>query len=383
MSSATNRILSIAKFLVFSSITSIALVCILEFIGSLYLNQFKNKEDFRVNSDPMKGQEWSSKYFSELNKSRSNLFWKPFVYFRKKQFQGEYININSDGIRNSYNQKGDNRIKVFTFGGSAMWGTGSRDMFTIPSLLSKELEKMGINAEVSNFGEMGRTINQELIELTQELVKGNIPDLVIFYDSVNDLHSYIDSNVVGVSINESNRELEFNLSRPNKFFSHFRYMLRNYYLPNSSIVKIYNRIKGKRNEHSKEKLQNFDANKLLQHYQNTILLIQSLSKSYNFNVSFFWQPAIFTKKNLSRTEKIASSKRRDLKKPFIGISKKIELNISNFNSFCFYNLAYLFKDEKRPIYIDWSHINEEGNLAVAKAIIQGMSKCQQLKEFQP
>jgi lysophospholipase L1-like esterase len=107
-------------------------------------------------------------------------------------------------------------LKIFMFGGSALWGTGARDAFTIPSIFATQLQNKGLATEVTNFGESGYVSTQEVSAMLLQLQKGQIPDLVIFYDGVKDMYSAYQQHVAGLPENEFNRVKEFNLSQPAK-----------------------------------------------------------------------------------------------------------------------------------------------------------------------
>ena len=135
---------------------------------------------------------WRNEYAKEMEEN--SLRWEPYIYWRRKPYEGKYININSDGIRlttpsqTSPDQAGRS-LRVFMFGGSTMWGTSARDACTIPSFLSKALKGRGKRIEIINFGETGYVSTQEVITLLLQLRKGNVPDIVIFYDGENDTYS--------------------------------------------------------------------------------------------------------------------------------------------------------------------------------------------------
>src|SRR5262249_7649743 len=78
--------------------------------------------------------------------------------------------------------QGTNKSKVYFFGGSTMWGLGVRDDLTIPSQFAAAT---GIWSE--NFAEMSYTAHQSLMLLVQLLQDGHRPDVVVFYDGVNDV----------------------------------------------------------------------------------------------------------------------------------------------------------------------------------------------------
>ena len=74
------------------------------------------------------------------------------------------------------------------FGGSAMWGWGAPDWGTIPAYLQTELERAGDRPVcVVNYAENGFVSTQNVIQLSLLLAAGDVPDVVVFYDGVNDV----------------------------------------------------------------------------------------------------------------------------------------------------------------------------------------------------
>ena len=130
--------------------------------------------DGRYKADAYPDTSWVVPYYQELEKS-GDLRWKSYVYWRRKPYHGEFININSDGIRKTINtatsEFANSAVKVFMFGGSTMWGVGSRDSFTIPSVFAREAKNKWINCEVVNFGEFGYVSTQEVTQLMLQLQK--------------------------------------------------------------------------------------------------------------------------------------------------------------------------------------------------------------------
>ena len=70
-----------------------------------------------------------------------------------------------------------------------MWGYGSPDWGTIPAYLQARLNEEDSNACVVNLADVAYNSTQEVIQLLLELQSGNVPDMVIFYDGVNDISS--------------------------------------------------------------------------------------------------------------------------------------------------------------------------------------------------
>ncbi len=109
--------------------------------------------------------------------------YRSFVGWRRESFRGETINIEGPfSQRRTINAGTSDEKTAYFFGGSTMWGTGSDDAGTIPSQFAAIT---GVHSE--NFGETGYTAHQGLVVLLQLLQEGRRPDLVVFYDGVNDV----------------------------------------------------------------------------------------------------------------------------------------------------------------------------------------------------
>ena len=111
----------------------------------------------------------------------------PYLGYRLTTLDGQYTTI-TDGIRKSYEPavSGD-RVSVWFFGASALFGDGQRGEHTIPSEFARLAEADGIPVEVRNYGRPGTSMWQELELFEQVVATGQKPDLVVFYDGFNDL----------------------------------------------------------------------------------------------------------------------------------------------------------------------------------------------------
>jgi hypothetical protein len=120
--------------------------------------------DWRIEADAYADRSWVTRYYEEFRASDA-VRWMPYVYWRRGPYRGRYINVDSSGIRHTLEptagaSAAGSPVKIFMFGGSALWGTGARDEF-IPSILVRELASKGLPAEVINFGESGYVSTQE------------------------------------------------------------------------------------------------------------------------------------------------------------------------------------------------------------------------------
>src|SRR5262245_53510985 len=144
----------------------------------------------RAHTSYYASQAWARQYWREFSLSRPQQF-RPYVIWRRAPFKGQFININQDGIRLTPGTAcSADSYKVFAFGGSTMWGTGSPDWGTIPAYLQADFSALRAGPVcVMNFGETAFVSTQDVIELIMQLQSGNVPDLVIFYDGVNDVYA--------------------------------------------------------------------------------------------------------------------------------------------------------------------------------------------------
>lgn len=124
---------------------------------------------------------WVRTYQAELH--RIGFHYRSHIGWRRGSLAGERINVGGPYLqRETRNEKVSGDAKAYFFGGSTMWGEGSDDAGTIPSHFAA---LTGIRSE--NFGETAYTSHQGLSLLIQLLQSGHRPDLVVFYDGVNEV----------------------------------------------------------------------------------------------------------------------------------------------------------------------------------------------------
>lgn len=334
----------------------VILLVLLELLSFITVGSYvlfnKGISDRRSEIDVYQDEDWARDYFKELQDSFKTEYYPYVGYRRVPNYEGKYINLDNNSIRKTLFQCGNNSenpVRIFVFGGSTLWGTGARDMGTIPSFLSKTLCESGFAVEVTNFGESGYTNTQEIIKLQLELREGNIPDVVIFYDGVNDVFTSYQNGIAGYPQNVENRRKEFNTR--DKFNL-------NGVFPN--VVKVIKIFKGESliSQPLDEKL-NLDTAGL---YLSNIKIIKSLEDDFNFKSFFYWQPTIYTKPKLSEDEKNKIDKNDVQGESYIQVSNIVKLS-KQVN-----DLTNIFNNQTKTIFIDWAHISEEGNSIVGGEI---------------
>lgn len=124
----------------------------------------------------------------------------PFVVWRSNPLLNcETVTVSPEGFRmTSGASDHPDALKVFLFGGSAMWGTGVPDEHTIGCFLQELLSgEVSGPVCVHNYAQTAHSSTQEVIELMLQLRSGNIPHLVVFYDGFNDIWGGYESGAAG------------------------------------------------------------------------------------------------------------------------------------------------------------------------------------------
>ena len=157
--------------------------------------------DARLDLSVFKDVDWEEEYFKEHQATTST--YESYVGWRTKAYKGKFINVSSEGVRKTWNPPDLDRSKaklVYCFGGSVLWGTGSRDEYTLPSFISKFLNKEEEQYYVINYGQGGYSFFQEVIYLISLIKDNKVPDYVLFFDGINDIHSAYVNNKAGEAV---------------------------------------------------------------------------------------------------------------------------------------------------------------------------------------
>lgn len=353
---------------------TILLLIFIELAFSVYYNT-KSDFDPRAEADCYPKEDWVNDLYREFSAS-GHESWHPYIYWRRKPYSGKFINIGEDGLRKSLYSLQDSirtepAIRLFFMGGSTLWGTGVRDDHTIPSLTGDMLSQKGFHTEVFNFGESGYVSTQELVALMVELKKGNVPDIVVFYDGVNDVFSAFQQKEAGIPQNEYNRQAEFNAFRGKKNL--IRSLFRA--APSFSTVRfITEKVSRKEDFSSTNSPAESEAltSAAARHYWSNLRMIESIANEYGFRTVFYLQPVIFHKSHLTPYEMKQFEEMKYLKSFFEQTYQKTSDAEDKPVSIDFHNISEIFKDIQAPLFIDWCHIGESGNLIIAERMTRDL-----------
>ncbi len=379
------KIAGIVRYVVIITFVAIGFLALVELVAFVLVPQRYQDPpavtaDAWIYSDALARPDtvWMKGFVDEFCRSY-HARWTPYLYFRRLPFEGKYINIDSSGIRYTpqFTQKPSPVItpeKIFLFGGSTMWGTGAADSGTIPSAFSHALasDSMARYATVTNFGESGYVSTQSLLRLELELRKGNIPDIVILYDGVNDVFAAYQDGEAGSPQNESNRIHEFNLLKENPT------MIANGIegiLSRTMTAEVINGIHSAMRVAPPTGLPGREvvAN-IVQLYRGNIRIVEALSREYGFRYAAYWQPVVFSRKNPSPYEQQQSDKLRDVRPLFLDVYHRIAQDSVLLANPSFHNISDLFDAISAPVYLDFCHISEYGNSVVAARMVADIAE---------
>ena len=337
----------------------------------------------RAASPVYAGYPWAHDFWREESvRSTRRQTYVPFRIWGVEEWQGKYEHNDSGpmGImRRTVNPACVQAQKtVWIFGGSTVYGTGVPDFATLPSYLSRQLNQAGgACAVVFNFGVEGYVSNQEFLLLAEQIKAGRHPDIVIFYDGINDAataqpgpgppephfdYATVKSRVEGSL--KANGEGECcgggDLIRSLRDFAALRLartikasLLRKQVLappPEALHARVVATV------------DNYEAN---------LRLAKDLSKACGFKLYWFWQPSLFYghKAMVPFEEKLGAKSDAQEKIWSLVIAeayREAERRAAAGGDFAF--LGGLFDSVNEPLYIDQAHLGPRGNELAAQAL---------------
>ena len=329
---------------------------------------------------------WAAPYRREFEEVR-RMNWHPFVYYRRAPHRGTYINIDSLGRRVTPQPSTPSApaLRVRLYGGSTMWGEPLRENRTIAAEIARRLQLLagqGARVEVTNLGESGYVFTQEVVQLLLDLRDGVRPDVVLFYDGLNDVAATIQQGAAGTPQNERNREADFALGRA---------LERGYYPagplreagPIEELARqVFDRlefvvwIRSKKHATVSPMLTPDSVAVLtVRAYANTVREVEALAAQFGFTPVYVWQANLHaSEKRLDPYEQnLRVQIQRDrLHHTAQGAHQRIpallDSAMRDVASGRFVNESGLFKDDPNPVFVDRVGHNTE---SAVPAIVDG------------
>jgi lysophospholipase L1-like esterase len=342
----------------------------------------ETRPDRRVLVDGYGGASWPVQHYRELESLQDR--WEPFVYFRQKPFHGRTISIGDDGLRATWQPPSPARggperkpVEILMLGGSSLWGFGARDDQTIPSLLWRDLFERKWDVRVRNLAEIGYVSTQEVVALIRELQSGYRPDLVIYYDGVNDTTSALLEREAGLTTNEVNRRREFNLLQsPSRLAGTLLGNLikeSGSYRFAQSVRKRLSASDGESGQALDDPMRNRLAQEVVRRFQANVAIVERLGREFQFRPLFYWQPVVFSKTALVPFEREEIARYAWTEPMFRDVLQQLRESTALRTDPAFHDLSGLFADSSNLVFIDYCHTTESANARVASAIAEDVA----------
>ncbi len=319
------------------------------------------------------------------------IVYEPYTIWDRRYYPGDLISIDFGGFRRTTNNSEvEDALRVWVFGGSTAWGEGAPDEETIPSHLAGLMNAWGVDTRVKNLGERGYVSTQEVVFLYRELQAGRRPDVVVFYDGINDaaaasnwpevpgshvsLHRIRDRFQFGEVPSERRRELARSLG----------------IYKGSRIV--LDRLEARR-QSAQARMDDadiditprfLDANfrflggQAVDVWLANYALVTALGDEFGFTAMFALQPSLWTDgKPLHVSERGILAEHLDIRAMTHIMATRAEMSAiveerrrSGTLPSNVHNLAEVFSTVEEPVYIDYVHTAGPGYRIVAEALFE-------------
>ena len=300
--------------------------------------------------------DWALTHFRELESLDTR--YVSYIGWRRKTFEGRTITIaGSYGQRRTVGPTDATKPSVYFFGGSTMWGTGADDGHTIPS----EFAQLS-GFRVENFGETAYTAHQSLMLLIQVLQDGHRPNVVVFYDGVNEVIHKCRTELTPWS---HAREYQISLALEERGYG-LQYMVRPFvafarYISDALFTREYRARSWYNCDSDPTK-----ADRIADNLKQDWAIARRLVESYNGKFIGVLQPVVFFSDTKLDHLKLDNTQRKQFEVVYPLIKAKMtdQSGLYDFTDVL---------DRPEYIYIDFSHVSPNGNRYVAERILKTLN----------
>lgn len=291
-----------------------------------------------------------------------------YVGWMTRPFMGSAITISRDGLRETrplarVAASGDNPrpIRVFAFGGSTMWGEGAADDQTIAAHVQSILsERTGHPVLVTNFGQRAWVSTQSVVKLLLELQKGNVPDVVLFYDGYNEVYAAYATGSVGV---------------PERFVQEDNLLgwIKSLAAKTDTVILLKRMLQPGRDAASSDREVQVSPQEIVEAYRRNYLMVGALAEKFGFERLFYWQPQLVTgKKPLALEEQDILEHHKWLPQPVRSLTKSTYAEVAalSLTHGDLVDLSDALDSVVERVYIDPCHVNGRGNSYIADAMVE-------------
>jgi len=299
---------------------------------------------------PYAGAEWYPEYLRDMAWIENpNTAWQPLRPHRIGDVKTTWVNV-SEGVRKSWRPPACDcpRLRVWIYGGSTTFGLGQRDGHTIASELARAAWDEGIALDVDNRGVVGDVHWQEANRYAWDIATYGPPDLVVFYDGINDVTAT--QNLLNRHVGDAYPQVDF---QNDDFWAQF--LDRTPFpdpppLDGAEVVEPPTVI-----DNSKD----YFARVLMARYDRSRRMSQTTSSANEVPTYYVWQPS-----RLSRPQ--VPGEPAD--KPDTVAGRQREASIYDHVPDDVINMMDVFKGNGQALFYDDQHHNEVGAKLVGEAL---------------
>ena len=335
------------------------------------IETFKQKQ---LSLSYYRDQEWSRAYWDEHMQVVDHWDYSPYIIWRTRPFSGAFINVNADSIRDTPGATCTaDAFRIFMFGGSTMWGFGAPDWGTIPAYLQAALTEQGQDVCVTNYADVAFNSTQSLIKLILELQRGNVPDMVIFYDGANDVtianltgeagtHFYLDEIENAVQGNLAFGSVD---SVPSSPLIDLLRQTATFRLARQIINSAGSNEAGPPLTPSSPAF----ADSIVDVYLTNVRATNLLADDYGFDFIAFWQPVLEMREGpvSDEEQRFLWEMPGNLPELFRAVYGRMDVAALDLDYI--HNLSDVLDNSERSIWIDFNHLSSVGNALVADAML--------------
>ncbi len=347
-------------------------------------------DDRRANLPAYDGVDYDPRTLLEEVRKSDRAVYQPYTMWKRRPYRGEYTTIDVNGLRRTVgNSSESDALQVWMFGGSTVWGVGAPDHETIPSQLAKLLNAtLGIEANVRNLGERGFVSTQEVIYLMRELQAGNRPDVVLFYDGVNDAAAVsLWPEFPGAHVSFDTVRDRFEAINNDDGLGSF---VRSTGLYRASRI-VLDRLEGDPFERdgiivyaSDDDEPNYRwlAERGVDLWLDNARVVEGLAQTFDFTPLMFFQPGLWSEgkpldvsEEMLLTTEMEFASLKTIMRVRAEMASILDTRLTGSRaSNSISNLNGLFTDTSSPVYIDYVHVTGRGNEVATERIAAQMLK---------
>jgi lysophospholipase L1-like esterase len=353
-----------AILLLTSTVGSIVLLVLL---GNVLLGVYVSKRplipDARVTLPVYDGFSWAHQYgldqAAHYRESEKKL--KPYTLWKRGLFASTYVNIDSTDLRVTPKRPLPDARRVFVFGGSTVWGTGSPDSLTIPAQLQQLL---GPGYDVFNYGEAAYVHAQCQQQLLELLSQDIVPDVAVFVDGANDIYTGVYSPGIARHPHQLGNPLAERI-KGLPGLSNYSLLLERFSGIGKGGMRESAAYDALCRPHIRER-----AARTVDTYLNMTRQTSAIANTLGIEAHFFWQPAMLagTRDLMPYENDLMQGYSPVMMEAFITTYKVAEQRITATTDDNVHFIGHAFDTVAQPIYIDWCHTGPQGNAVIAAII---------------